>query len=284
MAEYEPVWRSGEDVQVLENALAAAPIPAATRRAMLARASQGLLAAGAGGALLSACGGSSSHSSQAAASAPHRGSKRQHRGRSPELQGILDVAATAEAFAVTFLKEVISRTPGTFADQFVDVLKAANESEYHHYLALRKLGGKPRTTRFWIPENLFGPQLLELFTALEVAEALFVNLYLIATTAFAQVGNAALTRYAVEISAVEAEHLVLARYAASQMPPHNIVYGAPNDIAFTSYGSTDAEDILAQLESSGVGFGKPGSSPGGFLNFSPPPVASTLPLLHPQPV
>ena len=279
--EHEPAWRSGEDIQRLANVLDDVPIPAQTRRALIGRACQGLAAAGGGGLLLAACGGGSQQTgtaTQASAGAPSP----PRRGRSPELQTLLNDAVTAEAFAVTYLSQVLERAPGTYVEQFVDVLKAANQSEYLHYEALTALGAKPLTTRFWFGDELFGPQLVEVFTVLEMVEALFVNLYLIATTEFANAGNATLARYSAEISAVEGEHLVLARYAASQAPP-KLPSGPPNDLAFTYYASGNINDILEQLKVSDVGVGKRVGQFGRFFSFAPPPAGTTVPLLYPTP-
>ncbi|MGH2856041.1 MAG: hypothetical protein ACRDMJ_01000, partial [Solirubrobacteraceae bacterium] len=101
------------------------------------------------------------------------------------------------------------------------------------------------------------------FPTLQVAETLFVNAYLIGITAFAQAGQAKLARYASEISGTEAQHLVLANYAAGKMPP--------NDVGFTDYSINSIDGIVAALEKVGVGFGKQGSAPGKFASFSPPP-------------
>ncbi len=214
-------WQSGEDVQLLENVLVATQTPPATRRALIQRACTGLLAAGSGGALLAGCGGSSS-GHRATSRAGGTGASRRE-----EIATIIDTAITAEALAVTYLSAVIPKAPRTPVEKFAPVLKAANQSEYHHYKALAALGAKPLTTTFWVPDSFFGTNLDGVWATLEVAEALFVNAYLIATTAFAQAGQSAQARYAAEIGAVEAEHLALVRFAGGKMPP--------NDLGFTSY-------------------------------------------------
>lgn len=44
------------------------------------------------------------------------------------------------------------RAPGTPSTDLVDTLRAANAAEYDHVIALRKLGGRQITLKFWIPE------------------------------------------------------------------------------------------------------------------------------------
>ncbi len=281
MSDHDPVWQSGEDLQVLENALADSSVAAATRKAMLKRASTSLLAAGGVGALIAACGGSSSSSSSSGAPAASPTSSTSmstsgaaSSGTGEQIQQIIDTAATAEALAVTYLSAVIKKSPGTQVAKFADVLKAANAEEYDHFKALTKLGAKPITTKFWAPDAFFGPNLSGVFPTLEIAETLFVNAYLIAITAFAKAGKPQLARYASEISGVEAQHLALARFAANKLP---------NDVGFTDYSITSIGGIVAALEHAGVGFGKQGSTPGKFVTFAPPPPDTVTHVGHSTP-
>jgi len=278
MSDHDHVWRSGEDVQVLENALVDSSVAPATRKALLKRASTSLLAAGGIGTLIAACGGSSSSSSSASAPAATSSSTSTAGATSSspgaQIQQIIDTAVTAEALAVTYLSAVIKKAPGTPVAKFVEVLKAANAEEYDHYKALMGLGAKPIATRFWAPDAFFGPHLSGVFPALEVAETLFVNAYLIAITAFAKAGKADLARYASEISSVEAQHLALARFADNKLP---------NDVGFTDYSITSIDGIVAALEKAGVGFGKQGSAPGKFVTFAPPPADTVTHVGHTTP-
>ncbi|MGI8429202.1 MAG: hypothetical protein ACR2OB_07840 [Solirubrobacteraceae bacterium] len=267
MSGHAGAWRSGEDVQRLENVLNDTPTPARTRRALLERASVGLLAAGSGSMLVTGCGGTSSRQDASHASSGVAGRE--------AIATIINTAITAEALAITYLSAVIPKAPGTPVERFAPVLKAANQSEYYHYRALAGLGAKPLTTTFWVPDYFFGTNLDEVWGTLEVAETLFVNAYLIATTAFAQAGQSTLARYAVEIGAVEAEHLALARFAGGKMPP--------NDLGFTAYAITEIGQITAALEAAGVGFGRRGDKPGKFVTFAPPPPGTTVPIGEPNP-
>ncbi len=273
MSDQHYAWRSGEDVQVLENALRDSALVPDTRKALLKRASTSLLAAGGAGALLAACGSSNKKTTSTAATTG--ASSAAASGSGAEIQKIINTAATAEALAVTYLSAVIKKSPATPVAKFADVLKAANAQEYDHYKALTSLGAKPITTKFWAPTAFFGPNLSGVFPTLQIAETLFVNAYLIAVTTFAKAGKSNLVRYASEISGVEAQHLALARFAAGKLP---------NDLGFTDYSITTIDGIVGALEKAGVGFGAQGSAPGQFVTFAPPTpdVVSTVSHTSPE--
>ncbi len=261
MSDDSLAWRSGEDIQLLDNALADTPLAEGTRAAMLRRASATLLAAGGAGALIAACGSASSGPSSSVIASATLASRTTSPARGTEIKRIIDTAVTAEALAVTYLSAVIRASSGTPVERFAEVLRAANAAEYDHYRALLGLGAKPIATRFWVPRAFFGSGLAGVFPTLQVAETLFVNAYLIAITAFAQAGRSDLVRYASEIAGVEAQHLALARYAGGMLP---------NDIGFAGYSIGSIDGIVAALERAGVGFGARGSAPGGFVRFAPP--------------
>ncbi len=225
-----------DDVQHLENVLNDTPADGLTRRVLLRRAA--ITAAMATAAV------------PAEALAQGAGSVTQ----------IIDTAITAEALAVTYLTGLITNASATGVSKFAEVLKAANAAEYDHYKALKTLGAKPLTTKFWAPDSFFKPG--EPFKVLESAETLFVDAYLIAATTFVAAGRSDLARYAGEIGAVEAQHLALVRFA--QKKP-------PDDRAFQAYPITNITGAVTALEKAGVGFGKPGTKPGKFYNFTPPP-------------
>lgn len=278
MSAHHHAWRSGEDVQILDNALSDSALSPDTRKALLKRATGSLLAAGGIGAFLAGCGSSSSssssHSASTASSSASSTTSTAASGPATQIQTIINTAATAEALAVTYLSAVIKQAHGTPVAKFIDVLKAANAEEYDHYKALVTLGAKPLTTKFWAPTSFFGSNLTRVFPTLELAETLFVNAYLIAITTFAQAGKADLARYASEISGVEAQHLALARYANNKLP---------NDLGFTDYSITSIDGIVAALEHAGVGFGKQGSAPGKFVTFAPPTPDVLTHVTHTQP-
>ena len=110
---------------------------------------------------------------------------------------------------------------------------------------------------------------------LETAETLFVDAYLIATTTFAEAGKPSLARYAGEIGGVEAQHLALVRFAKKQLP---------DDRAFQAYPIQSISGVVAALEKTGIGFGKPGAKPGKFYEFAPPPAGALVSIQNNAPM
>jgi hypothetical protein len=236
-----------QDLQVLENVLDDTPADAHTRRRLLQ-------VAAAGGAL--AIGGA----------AP---AVAQRRGESPKR--ILDSLATAESFGVTFLTEAIRRAPGTPSEDLVETLKAANTAEYDHVVALRRLGGRQFTLRFWIPDAAFGGGGVGLFESIETADTVELMGYLTGTTAFARRGNARAARWLAEGCAVEAEHRAIARFAQTALGGRQQI---SINRSFAPWSIKTVAGMIRALERVGIGFGERGAEPGGFYRFPGDPVAS----------
>jgi hypothetical protein len=143
------------------------------------------------------------------------------------------------------------------------VLRAANASEAEHYDFLHSPQGKgmgfqPLTTRFWIPNDFFGPGLRNVPATIEVADSVFVNAYAVAIPIFARAGLYDEARYAGEILGVEAQHLAFARLLQGKLP---------NNVAFMQAPLTTVEQHVAALVGAGVGFGQRGSKPGRFFQY-----------------
>lgn len=238
-----------EDVQVLDNVLRDTPTDGLSRRTLLRRAAVTAAVA-------------SVAAPAAALAQPSSG----------EVSQIVNTAITAEALAVTYLTGLIEHASKTSVSKFAHVLKAANAAEYDHYKALKSLGAKPLTTKFWAPDAFFKPG--EPFKVLEIAETLFVDGYLIATTTFARARKPALARYTGEIGGVEAQHLALVRFAQQ----------LPDDRAFQAYTISSISGVVAALEKADVGFGKPGAKPGKFYEFSPPPASALVSIQNNAPM
>lgn len=247
---------SADELQRLDNVLADTSTTPRTRRWLLERASLAAVGAGVAG-IAAACGGSSKPATSATTTQP------MEHGDTPAK--VLNTAITAEALAVTYLTAVIAAAPGTKVEPFLPVLKAANAAEYDHYKALKSLGAKPLTQKFWAPNDFFGQKLANVFPTIEVAETLFVNAYLIGINVFSNAKMDSAARYAGEILGTEAEHRTLARYAQGKLP---------NNVGFEDYSVKSMDGIVSALEKVGVGFGKQGSKPGKFVSFSPPPASA----------
>lgn len=176
-------------------------------------------------------------------------------------------AVTAEALAVTYLTNLIQKTGAKFPTKVQNVLKAANAAEEAHFGALKSLGFKPLTTKFWIPDVAFSAQAAP--TVIEYFEQGFVNAYLIGTTVFANKAQAKYARYTVEIGAVEAEHLALARSVQGKLP---------DDRAFQAYDVQSIDQIVQAIVATGVGIGKQGAQPGAFYTYASPPSSAVVAL------
>lgn len=247
MHDHHALPTSPDELQHLENVLDDTPTPPQTRRWLLQRAAVGAAAVGVLGPAGSALAAT-------------------RRTSGDSVKTVLDTAATAEALAVTVLSAAVKAVPGTPAAPFKPVLLAANTSEYDHYVALGKLGGKPLTTRFWIPDAALGPKNQNLFKTIEAAETLFINAYLIGITAGVQAKlKPATVRYMGEILGVEAEHRALARFARGQVESGK--FPVPNDKGFETYTIFSMGGIVKALETAGFGFGKQGAMPGAFADF-----------------
>jgi Ferritin-like domain len=241
-----------EDVQTIDNVLEDVGTPGHTRDALLKRAAIGVLAASALGEFAGSAFAASSGDT---------------------VESVVTTAVTAEALAITYLTGVIEGLGHMEpVKKFLPVLKAANTEEYDHYKILRSLGAKPLTTKFWAPSAALTPA--GVFPTIEAAETVFVNAYLVGITVFSKAGKPDLARYAGEILGVEAEHRALARFAQGKLP---------NNRAFESYALKTTAQHVAALEKLGIGFGKQGSKPGKFVQFSPPPASALTMVEGPRP-
>jgi hypothetical protein len=239
------------DVQILANVLEDTKADAHTRRRLLQVAAGGAVALGAATPAFAA------------------------KGESPKR--IVSTLATAESFGVTFLTEAIRRTPGTPSAGLVETLKAANTAEYDHVVALRKLGGRQFTLRFWIPEAAFGAGGFGLFESIETADTVELMGYLTGTTAFAKRGDARAARYLAEGCAVEAEHRAIARFAQTALGGRQQI---SIDRSFAPWSIKTVAGMIKALEGAGIGFGERGAEPGAFYKFPGDPVAGGVGLVN----
>ena len=174
---------------------------------------------------------------------------------------ILNIAATAEVLA-TIVNTVGAerlqaqlQTDETFAN-----VQAAAREELIHYNVLRSIGGKSLTKKIWVPDAVFASR-AGLLNTLEAGDQIFINAYLIGTTAFATAGgrkNAKFARFTGEFMGAEAVHRALARQSLGKLG---------NDRVFMRYSFTKIETAVAQLQKAGFGFGKKGKGTGQFYDF-----------------
>jgi hypothetical protein len=230
-----------------------------SRRTLLAKAG-GLLAAGTALSLPGAA--------TATAATARRGS-------------ILSVLSTFEAFGVTLLTEAARRAPGTPSARFAAVVTAANTTEFLHLEALRRLGGRPLTTRFWIPDAVLDGG-AGLFDAIARQEEVEISGYLVGVTEATKRRDARDARLHAEALGTEAEHRVLARFARSTITGST---EPPNNRGFEAFKQRSAGSALRASELLGIGFGRQGAAPGRFYDFPGDPRrnGTGTPVLTPRP-
>lgn len=160
---------------------------------------------------------------------------------------IINVAATAEAMAVTLLGAALNGAAQYDGGKglpapIVSVLKAAQSSEQAHYAFLTGAGAKPVTLTFNIPDPAIATSSTTLYQTIEKLESAFIAAYMAATKEFAAMRQSQLVKVALQIGAVEAEHRALARAAQGDALPHNLAFEVG---MFNAVG--DAAAALKQL-------------------------------------
>lgn len=152
---------------------------------------------------------------------------------------ILNVAATAETFAVTHYYRALQEL--NFSDGEKAYMLAAMESEFVHLSFLNANGGKALTEEFYFPEGTFKDKKM-LGTVTAVAETVFVAAYLAATRRFAELGQPLLAMVASQVAVVEGQHLLFMRGLAGNSPANNIALGDP-----LFYNVSDAVPVISGL-------------------------------------
>jgi len=148
------------------------------------------------------------------------------------VQDIINIAATAEAMAVTALGGALDNAAnGKLAlnAEQIQVIKAARAEEQAHYAFLTSSGAKPLTTTFTVPDPKIITDVPTFLKTLISLEEAFIAAYLAAAQEFATLKQARLVQVALQIGAVEAEHRAGLRFYAIQA---GILSGTPNDVAF----------------------------------------------------
>jgi hypothetical protein len=241
--------------QVLDDAVANAQ----SRRALMARAG-GLLAAGTALSLPAVAGAATSSSSS-----------------------VVSVLTTFETFGVTLLTQAVKRAPGTPSAQFAGVVMAANSAEFDHLQALKKLGGKALTTKFWIPDAVLDGG-AGLFNAVALQEEVEISTYLQGVTLATSQRRASEARLFAEALGTEAEHRVLARFARAAILGTTATE-IPNNRGFEAFKQRTPRSALAATAKLGIGFGKQGPTPGAFYEYpgDPRKTGTGAPVLTPRP-
>ncbi len=167
------------------------------------------------------------------------------------VQDIINIAATAEAFAVTALGGALENAAmGKLAlnAEHVQALTAARAEEQAHFQFLTAAGAKPLTTTFTVPDPKIVTDVPTFLKTLIMLEEAFIAAYLAAAQEFAILGEARLAQVALQIGAVEAEHRAGVRFFAIQA---GVLSGTPNDVAFQRALFTRVGEAAALLQQLG---------------------------------
>ena len=198
------------------------------------------------------------------------------------LQEILDFLVTQEQLSTTFLTAAIERADGTPSAAFLPVLRNAVTTEFHHVEALKRVGGQPITSRFWLPDAAFGNGGAGLFSTAEVVESVEISLYLIGVTACTRAREEQGARLCAEALGTEAVHRALVRFAQGQLGRD---VGVPNDVGFENFDWQTVDAARHALEELGIGYGEKGGGAGRYYEYAGDPVARGVctPVTRPEP-
>ncbi len=172
-------------------------------------------------------------------------------GACESVQDIINIAATAEAFAVTVLGGALANAAnGTLAlnAEQQQAIKASRAAEQAHHTYLIGAGAKPLTTTFTLPDPKILTDVPTFLKTLITLEETFIAAYIAAAQEFAILGKPELAQIAMAITAVEAEHRVLIRAFAVEA---GVITGLPNDIAFQQALFTSVGEAAAALQTLG---------------------------------
>lgn len=170
---------------------------------------------------------------------------------SESVQDIINIAATAEAFAVTALGGALDNAAnGRLAlnAEQQQTLRAARAEEQSHYAFLLAAGARPLTTTFTIPDARIVTDVPTFLKTLITLEEAFIAAYLTAAQEFVALGQGRLAQVALQIGAVEAEHRAGVRFYAIQA---GVLTGTPNDVAFEKALFTTVGEAGAALQQLG---------------------------------
>jgi hypothetical protein len=148
------------------------------------------------------------------------------------VQDIINIAATAEAFAVTALGGALENAANGklgLNENHILHLKAARAAEQAHFDYLTSAGAKPLTTTFTVPDEKIVTDVPTFLKTLVALEEAFIAAYLAAAQEFVVMGEGDLAQVALQIGGVEAEHRAGVRFFAIEA---GVLSGTPNDVAF----------------------------------------------------
>jgi hypothetical protein len=170
-------------------------------------------------------------------------------------QTIVNLAATAEALAITAYYATLAGNPLKRNGAALNYLTLAMTAELYHLNFLQSAGGEILTDSFYVPEGFLSDATVNAAT-FAAAETAFVGAYLAATRRFAELGEARLAATTAQHAVSEGEHLALSRLIGGLTPPN------PNGLpAPIYYNVSDAVPTLVPFLQGGDGFVGPVTMP-----------------------
>lgn len=192
------------------------------------------------------------------------------------VQDILNVTVTVEKFGVTFLALGLeSASNGNFnppiPDPVIAIVTAARAQEQAHLDFFESLGGQSLTDTFTVPDPALLTDPTAFFDAVSAQEAREVAAQVAAFDTFTEVNRPDLVKVSFQYGAEEAEHRVLANYAAGVRPPNNV--------AFAPALFTTTSEIITAMKEVGLidGSGPAATYPGPIEGFDFSNVTNTEP-------
>ncbi|MGH2534794.1 MAG: ferritin-like domain-containing protein [Thermomicrobiales bacterium] len=157
---------------------------------------------------------------------------RSQNGACESVQDIINIAATAEALAVTAMGGALqSAIDGNLDlnEEQQQVVAAARAAEQTHYDFLVGAGAEALTLEFTLPDEAIVTDVGTLITTVVGLEEAFIAAYMAAAQTFAILGEPDLVAYSLQTAAVEGEHRAHMRF-------YGLLAGlyeeTPNNIAF----------------------------------------------------
>lgn len=164
------------------------------------------------------------------------------------VQDILDIIVTTETFGVAFLGAGLeANANGEFdvawSDRLVAIVTAAQAQEQAHKEAFEAAGGTSLFETFTVPPTAL-TVFSDFFTALVQQETAETGAAAAAIRQFSDLGRTDLVKVMFQYGAEEAEHRVLANYAAGSRPA--------NDRAFAQAPYETVSEFLESLRTRGI--------------------------------
>lgn len=152
--------------------------------------------------------------------------------------GVLDMAATAEALAVSFYHHALGRAAFRMDADTRAHLHSMLAAEQGHLELLDTLGGRPLTRTFSLPQGIHDDAGVFASTGLHL-EGVLTGAYIAASHQLATLGHPELAATAAQLGASEAQHLTLLSHLAGYGPGELTLPAAPLRLI------TDAPPVLA---------------------------------------